>query len=128
MDVAQLAVPSPPRPLAGWRSLVAISLAALIAFAFFVSVDLPYLTLDATVLARYPPRPLPSGTRDSRQMVVGSPTSPTNQVARKSRFGRRQVLRGEPSSLATAGRSQCGDVTERSCSLSTHADSFEASQ
>jgi uncharacterized membrane protein len=56
MDVAQLAVPSHPRPLAGWRSLVAISLAALTALAFFVSVALPYLTLDATVLARYPHR------------------------------------------------------------------------
>ena len=53
MDVSQGAVLPHPRPVAGRRSLVIISLVLLMAIAFFVSAALPYLTLDQEVLARY---------------------------------------------------------------------------
>ena len=45
-----------PRPAVGRASLVLITLAALLALKFFVSVALPYLLLDPAVLTRYRPR------------------------------------------------------------------------
>jgi uncharacterized membrane protein len=56
MDVSTVAALRPPRPVAGRRSLAIISLAALAAIGFFVSVALPYLALDPRVLTRYGPR------------------------------------------------------------------------
>src|SRR5262245_10476002 len=45
MDVTRSAVVPHPRPVASWPSLVTISLAALVAVAFFIGVALPYLLL-----------------------------------------------------------------------------------
>jgi len=53
MDATQIAVLPHAGPTTGLRSYVIISLAALIATAFFVVVALPYLALDPKVLARY---------------------------------------------------------------------------
>ena len=53
MDATQVAVLPHAGPATGRRSFVIISLAALIATAFFVGVALPYLILDPKVLARY---------------------------------------------------------------------------
>jgi uncharacterized membrane protein len=44
------------RPSASKASLAGISIAAVMALGFFVSVALPYLLLDPAVLARYEPR------------------------------------------------------------------------
>lgn len=49
MDVSSIAALPQPRPVAGRRSLALISLAALAAIGFFVSVALPYLALDPRV-------------------------------------------------------------------------------
>ena len=53
MEVTHVAVVRTPPGRRGWPRLVSISLAALVALAFFVGVALPYLTLDQEVLARY---------------------------------------------------------------------------
>jgi hypothetical protein len=53
MDATQIAVLPHSGPIAGRRIFVVISLAALVATAFFVGVALPYLALDPKVLARY---------------------------------------------------------------------------
>ena len=56
MNATHALVVPQPRRVGGWGTLVAISLTALIAFGFFISVALPYLLLDSAALARYEPR------------------------------------------------------------------------
>ena len=56
MDAIRASILQPSRPAGARWSLAAIALAALVALGFFVSVALPYLLLDPTVLARYEPR------------------------------------------------------------------------
>jgi hypothetical protein len=56
MDTTHASVLHQHRPVGGRGSLATISLAALVAFGFFVAVALPYLLLDPAVLARYEPR------------------------------------------------------------------------
>jgi uncharacterized membrane protein len=58
MDVSHVALDHRRQPVGGWWSLGVISLAALVAAGFFVSVALPYLTLNPAVLARYASRRL----------------------------------------------------------------------
>ena len=53
MDATRSSTLQPHPLLGGLGSRSAISLAALVALGFFVSVALPYLLLDPTVLARY---------------------------------------------------------------------------
>ena len=53
MDATQVSALPPTGFVEGRRSLVIISLAALVATAFFVAVALPYLALDPNVLTRY---------------------------------------------------------------------------
>src|SRR5262247_1277716 len=55
MDVHASVLPHR-QPIGGRWSLATIVLAALLALGFFVSVAVPYLLLDPTVLARYEPR------------------------------------------------------------------------
>jgi hypothetical protein len=59
MDVARLAVVAEPGLVAGRRALALIPLATLVAIGFFVTVAVPYLTLDPRVLARYGTRQAP---------------------------------------------------------------------
>lgn len=56
MDATQASVLPRPRRVDRRGTLVTLSIAALIALGFFVSVALPYLLLDPAVLARYEPR------------------------------------------------------------------------
>ena len=56
MELARDSVLQPSHAAGGRWSLATISLAALVALGFFVSVALPYLLLDPSVLARYEPR------------------------------------------------------------------------
>jgi uncharacterized membrane protein len=56
MELARDSVLQPSHAVGGRWSLATISLAALVALGFFVSVALPYLLLDPSVLARYEPR------------------------------------------------------------------------
>jgi len=58
MDVSHVALDQRRQPNTDWRSLIVISLAALVAAAFFVSVALPYLALDPAMMARYASRRL----------------------------------------------------------------------
>lgn len=56
MNAAHTSVLAQPRRAGRWSTVVTLSLAALIALGFFISVALPYLLLDPAVLARYEPR------------------------------------------------------------------------
>ena len=56
MDATHASVLPRPRPVDRRGTVVTLTIAALIALGFFVSVALPYLLLDPAVLARYEPR------------------------------------------------------------------------
>jgi uncharacterized membrane protein len=56
MNAPRASALHPSRPLDGRWSLATIALASLVALWFFVSVAVPYLLLDQSVLARYEPR------------------------------------------------------------------------
>jgi uncharacterized membrane protein len=56
MDVSHVAFGHRRQPIASWPSLIIISVAAVVAAVFFVSVALPYLTLNPAMLARYAAR------------------------------------------------------------------------
>ena len=53
MNATEISVLQQPGPTAGRWSLALISLAALVALGFFLTVALPYLLLDPAVLTRY---------------------------------------------------------------------------
>ena len=56
MDATQVSFVPQRQRVGSWGTLVPISLAALAALGFFITVALPYLLLDPAVLARYEPR------------------------------------------------------------------------
>ena len=56
MDLSRTVAVPQPRPVTGGRSLVALSIAALLAIGFVVEEVFPYLRLDPEALARYWPR------------------------------------------------------------------------
>ena len=56
MDTTSASMLDRPASSGGGGSLAAIALSALVALGFFVSVALPYLLLDPSVMARYEPR------------------------------------------------------------------------
>ena len=56
MDATHASALPRPRPVDRRGTVVTLTIAALIALGFFVSVALPYLLLDPAVLARYEPR------------------------------------------------------------------------
>jgi hypothetical protein len=52
MDGNRVAAVVAPYPAASWPRLVTISVAAVVAIAFFVNTALPYLMLDQDAMAR----------------------------------------------------------------------------
>ena len=56
MDLSRTVAVPQPRPVTGWRDLVPLSIAALLAIGFVVEEVFPYFRLDPEALARYWPR------------------------------------------------------------------------